>query len=187
MNDISYDRAGASWIPGRRSGRGRRGVRSTAVAAVAGLTLLVTACGGGGPGTAVKSATYQKALAYAHCMRSHGVPGWPDPNSQGMVSASQIQQVPDTPQLQPAEAACAHLQPSGHYVQVSSAQLHKLTAEGLRFSNCMRTHGVPDFPDPDPAHLQNGSLGWKPAGIDRSSPQLQSAQKACEKVLPRGG
>jgi hypothetical protein len=49
MNDISHDRAGPSWIPGHRSGRGPGGVKSTAVAAVAVFTLLVTACGGGGP------------------------------------------------------------------------------------------------------------------------------------------
>jgi hypothetical protein len=107
--------------------------------------LLMTACSSG-PGVAVTSPGHQKALAYSQCMRSHAAPGWPDPNSQGMVSENAIEQVPNTPQLLSAEAACAHLQPSGHYVQMSSAQLQKLTAAGLRFSNCMRAHEVPNFP-----------------------------------------
>jgi hypothetical protein len=154
-------------------------------AAAAGFALLVTACGGGGPAAAGKSPAYQKALAYSQCMRSHGVPGWPDPDTQGMVSASQVQQASTgTSQLQLAEAACAHLQPSGHYIQVNPAQLQKLTAEGLKFADCMRSHGIANFPDPDQAHLQNGQLGFGMTGIDTNSPQYQSAQKACEALLP---
>src|SRR5215472_9481228 len=57
------------------------------LAATAVLTTLVTACGGGGGSqagtTAGGSKTYQQALAYSQCMRSHGVPGFPDPDSQG--------------------------------------------------------------------------------------------------------
>jgi hypothetical protein len=175
---------GVGQDPPCRSSLARRGARATAAAAVVVLALLVTACSGAGPGTAVKSSTYVKALAYSQCMRSHGVPGWPDPNSQGLVDLSQVQQIPDTPQLMPAEAACAHLQPSSRYVQVSSAQMQKLAAEGLKYSNCMRTHGIPGFPDPDPGHLQNGVVGWNTGGIDVSSPQFLSGQKACKALLP---
>jgi len=72
--------------PPERPGPGS--VKSTAVAAVAVFTLLVTACGGGGPGSAVKSATYQKALAYSQCMHSHGVPGPAASTARSMGRAS---------------------------------------------------------------------------------------------------
>jgi hypothetical protein len=51
-------------------------------AAVAGIALLVAACGGSSPAVAGSTA-YQKALAYAQCLRSHGEPGWPTPTARG--------------------------------------------------------------------------------------------------------
>lgn len=46
----------------------------------------------------------------------------------------------------------------------------------LKFAQCMRSHGVTNFPDPSPGggiHLDKSS------GIDPSSPVFQRAQKAC--------
>jgi hypothetical protein len=69
-------------------GRGRRrpGSRPAGVlaGALAGTVLLIAACGGGSPAAVAGSANYQKAVAYAQCMRTHGVPDYPDPNSQGV-------------------------------------------------------------------------------------------------------
>ena len=54
----------------------------------------------------------------------------------------------------------------------------------LRFSQCMRAHGVPSFPDP-------GSGGGiqidSSSGVNPRSPAFQSAQKDCSKLLPGGG
>ena len=61
--------------------------------------LLLAACGGSpGPGIAslgsstttssastASESTYQLALKHFECMRSHGVPNFPDPNAQGGV------------------------------------------------------------------------------------------------------
>ena len=53
---------------------------------------------------------------------------------------------------------------------------------GLKFAACMRSHGVPNFPDPTP-----GGGGIKiPSGVDPASPSFQSAQRACQKLLPGG-
>ena len=50
-----------------------------------------------------------------------------------------------------------------------------------QFSSCMRSHGEPNFPDPD----AQGNLNISPsAGIDPRSPQFQAAQKACVGLLP---
>jgi hypothetical protein len=48
----------------------------------------------------------------------------------------------------------------------------------------MRTHGVPNFPDPSPGggiQLNAGS------GVNPASPAFQAAQKACGSKLPGGG
>jgi hypothetical protein len=59
------------------------------------------------------------------------------------------------------------------------------TNTGIRFADCMRANGVPNFPDP-----QSGGGGIKiPAGsgIDPQSPGFQAAQNKCFKLLPGGG
>src|SRR5262245_44565648 len=55
-------------------------------------------------------------------------------------------------------------------------------AAGTRFSACMRSHGVPNFPDP----TSGGGLVIN-SGINPNSPQFQAAQRACAKELPNGG
>ncbi|HUH80175.1 MAG TPA: hypothetical protein VLZ06_02515 [Solirubrobacteraceae bacterium] len=45
----------------------------------------------------------------------------------------------------------------------------------VRFTHCMRTHGVPSFPEPNTSG--NGPLF--PAGRAKPTPQLRAAQRAC--------
>jgi hypothetical protein len=51
----------------------------------------------------------------------------------------------------------------------------------LKFVACMRSHGVPDFPDPQGGRLLIG--GGK---VDPNSPQFKSAMQACRTLLPGG-
>lgn len=46
----------------------------------------------GGPGTngSEQRVHTQALLAFAHCLRGHGVPGFPDPGSEGQLSLTQI-------------------------------------------------------------------------------------------------
>ena len=46
---------------------------------------------------------------------------------------------------------------------------------------CMRSHGEPNFPDPNAQGVISSS------SIDPSSPQFQQAMQACRKDLPNGG
>jgi hypothetical protein len=69
-------------VGGRRPRVCRQGLLA---AALAGTALLAAACGSGGPPAAAGTTAYQKALAYSQCMRSHGVPGFPDPQSNGAI------------------------------------------------------------------------------------------------------
>lgn len=77
-----------------------------------------------------------------------------------------------------ALAACGSSGASGDGSR-SSAQ-----SAGIKFSDCMRSHGVSNFPDPGPGGgIQIGSG----SGINPQSPAFQSAQAVCQKLLPGGG
>jgi hypothetical protein len=70
-----------------------------------------TACGAAlaqissGPNAAASAHQLQDLLAFAHCVRDHGVPNFPDPNSQGgfNLAGTGI----NSHQLTPAELAAA--------------------------------------------------------------------------------
>ena len=129
------------------------------------------------------SSAYQKALAYAQCIRAHGIPDYPDPNSKGQFIAQNGTSLPNVSAAVTAAAdrACQKLippamaqgPPSGSQGQGSS------TSNEVKFSECMRSHGEPNFPDP----ASNGSFTLPP-GMDAESPQFQNAQKACQSLMP---
>jgi len=86
-------------------------------------------------------------LAYSECMRAHGVPDFPDPvgNSLQIKASAGSDLDPNSPQMQAAQKACQSLQPGGGQGgTVRAAQ----QAQALKFSACMRSNGVPNFPDP---------------------------------------
>ena len=75
--------------PGMRPPWIRRARAAAAITAMAAAALLAAACGGspsstgaGGSPNAGGSANSTSAVAYASCMRSHGVPDYPDPRQQ---------------------------------------------------------------------------------------------------------
>ncbi len=123
-------------------------------------------------------------------MRTHGVPSMPDPNSQGNFLFQggkvngQAGVIPGSSQFQKANNACSHLLPNGGHF--TPAEEQQALAKALKYSQCIRTHGVPSFPDPVAG---NGgiSLSLGKTGLSPNSPQLQAAQKACQSLLPGGG
>ena len=159
-----------------------------APAAVA-TALAITGCGhGGGPIASAQTGSQPGSgtVAFARCMRGHGVPQFPDPGGPAPSgsSASSISifgaRLPATtdiqaPSFRSALDTCmkrflaAHPRP-----KMSAAQ----KAGFLRFSQCMRAHGVPDFPDP--RFSATGSVGLGPGpGTDPNSPAFQHAQRVC--------
>jgi hypothetical protein len=182
---------------------GRRAFRGLAVAGAIGLSLLASACGssGGAKVAQVGTASSEKgpasssdrgtgdasssdrgtgdARAYSACMRSHGVPNFPDPDENGrlLVKGGVDGLRMNTPQAKKAAQACAHLQPNGP----SAAQEAKDQQAFLTYARCMRSHGVPKFPDPKPG--EGISIGPK-TGVDPSTPQFKVAQEACRNVVP---
>lgn len=124
---------------------------------------------------------------FAACMRSHGVPNFPDPGSGGSVTINQSLGIdPDSPKFKAAQAACQKLLPRGK--EPTAQEQAKAQQQMLAFSACMRSHGVPDFPDPT---FSNGRGTMKIAGgqgsdLDPSSPKFKAAQEACKDKLPGG-
>lgn len=164
----------------------RRG-RVLAVLAV-GVALLAAGCGGGGgsPG-ASRPAVHQELVAFAHCMRSHGVPDWPDPLPQGGFPRTGTAE-DSGPQADSAMSTCKHLLPPVQHL--SAAQQARVLAQDLKWARCMRAHG---FAVSDPSVRPHaGIVITAPAGFDPSSPQAQAAMKACKQlegpfILAQGG
>jgi len=160
--------------------------------------LVLAACGGGSSGpqvagsgssskTAVSSSKNSSGepLKYAACMRSHGLPDFPDPDSSGGFAMPQNID-PNSAQYQTAANACKAYAGSG--LNLTPAREEQIEARALKVAQCMRSHGVPNYPDPTITFSNGGvssgqDLGGQ-SGVDPNSPTFQAAQKACQN---RGG
>jgi hypothetical protein len=199
--------------PTRRAANPRRGGTRLCraalfVLALLGIGVLAAACGGGpsSPGVASagkttattgSSATQggsstgleNDALAYVACMRTHGEPNMPEItiNGNGVhMSASPGSGFdPNTPQYTAANKACEHLLPKKGGSSGANTITAADQADYLKAAACMRSHGVPNFPDPT---FENNSVEFNAAGsnIDTSSPQYKSALATCQKLIPAG-
>jgi hypothetical protein len=85
----------------------------------------------------------QKAVKFAACMRENGYPDFPDPKASGEFPSFGISVSPAV--WVKALRACKELQPPGSFsAHMSSKEL----SAALKFAQCIRAHGVKDFPDP---------------------------------------
>lgn len=132
------------------------------LAAVAIITLIGAGCshapatssgsaGGGSAGANNTASNLEEAVQFAQCMRSNGVSSFPDPNASGQFTIDAIANGSgvDTSSatFQQAMSACKDLEPPGFTGSTRSAQQQEA---GLKFAQCVRDNGVPDFPDPTP-------------------------------------
>jgi hypothetical protein len=113
-------------------------------------------------------------------MRAHGVTNFPDPNSDGSIANGQFR-VSGHAVMQAALTACQSLRPSGSGGQPSSGS-QQVLSQLVLYSQCMRSHGITNFPDPTAG---NGGVGFNLGGVDVHSPQYQSASQACESLQRR--
>jgi len=139
----------------------------------------------GGFRLAMRTADAADGEKFSACMRKHGVPKYPDPNSQGVITIDSGMGIdPGSPAFKSAQSTCQKLLPNGG--RPTPAQIAKQQQQLLAFSACMRAHGLKDFPDPS-----NGGLrlsGGPGSDLDPSNPTFKSAQQACAKYLPfKGG
>jgi hypothetical protein len=61
----------------------------------------------------------------------------------------------------------------------ASTAAPNLSSQGIKYADCMRSHGVPNVPDPSP----NGGVNL-PSSINPGSPAFQSAHQACASLQP---
>jgi hypothetical protein len=132
------------------------------LAALATLAMGVAGCGngtqGGPAGTGDStiasqsngaSSIHEKAVKFAECMRTNGVNTFPDPAASGsftidgVLNGSSLD--PNSAAWKQAMGVCKNLQPPEF---TGSKVTPQLRTARLRFAQCIRDNGVPDFPDP---------------------------------------
>jgi hypothetical protein len=149
------------------------------------MVALLSACGSSAPaktsagssGGNDTAANAEEAVKFAECMRNNGVSDFPDPDASGQFAygikaGSSLD--PSTAAWKQAISACKNLEPPG---LIPTSFTSQQIAARLRFAQCMRSNGVPDFPDPS----NNGPL------IDvqnaQSHPEIQIAIQKCRALL----
>jgi hypothetical protein len=184
----------------RRARRARPPAARAAAAVIAtGALALLAACSGSPSSTAsAGSATSTSAVRYSRCIRSHGVPNYPDPGSGGGIPKGSAQHFGvSTSVLQAAQTGCQHLLPAtGGSLTASSLQqcylsdvcpqalVQQAVSEGLKFSRCMRSHGVARWPDP--TIDSEGRPGFD-IRVPRPAPrQVSTAINECERLQHAG-
>jgi hypothetical protein len=169
------------------------------ILATAALAMFVAACSGSphsassAGSSAASNAAGSKTsrlVAFSHCVRSHGVPGFPDPQA-GATNAKfpGAQQLGvSSSQLDAAERACQHLLPVGTDDLFPAAEVPILVRAMLPFSSCMRSHGVAKFPDPAVDSEGRPFFPLSTAGISLNyshSQQFTAVVNECQHLVPR--
>jgi hypothetical protein len=163
------------------------------IAAAAGLALLASACADSrgshvaqlgttttqsiSTGRPAASARQNGGLAFSHCMRSHGVSQFPDPDSSGAIPKVTLQQLGvGSSQFQAAQSACVSL------LHPSNAQVRETLSGMLDFARCMRSHGVHSWPDPSTD--SDGRAVFDLHGrINPDTPQMDTKSGLCARLL----
>lgn len=156
------------------------------------VLLLLTACGGGAEdpgvatagtaGTPVAAGTGATAAApdaspeaYAQCLRDHDVV-----MTEAIDGAPEIDKVA-TPidVVDTAMRACESLRP---LEDLSEAPAEEDLQRARDFAACVRDHGVPDWPDPDPSGATDPELDARL----KKDPGLPEALRACDHLMQGG-
>jgi hypothetical protein len=128
-------------------------------------------------GDNTKATKREKAVKFAECVGAHGVPHFPDPGASGDINFGvDVSKAVFTA----AVNACKSLEPPG---ALSAKRSPTQQSAALRFAQCVRAHGVPDFPDPvngqpliDTTHIPSSN---QPGGMTI----LNAATHKCGTVL----
>lgn len=184
------------------------------LAVLVALALVVAGCGGSGSPAVLSVASSttngqgsstsnsspaaaqgNEALDYSRCMRSNGVPNYPDPDSNGNLRKGDARAFGvSSSQYRAAERACQHLLPnSGSSASLTQCLMtgdcprsvvQPALEEGRKFARCMRSHGVRNWPDPTIDSIGRPSFPVTKAGISidaTRSPQMLSTIGDCQR------
>lgn len=131
-------------------------------------------------------------LAFSKCMRANGVPNYPDPNLGGGLSLPNGID-PSSPVFQAAQTKCQKLVPGfGGLPGSGPPPSAQALAHWVKVAQCMRRHGIYQFPDPSTSAPPLSSLHGGgvisdrdgvilvfPATIDMQSRLFARAAAAC--------
>ena len=138
-----------------------------------------------------------RLVAYSQCMRSHGLPNFPDPAGGVPPKVTAQELGVSSSRLQVAQGACQHLLPAtGGSLTASSLQqcylagvcpqalVQQALSAGREFAQCMRSHGAPDWPDPT---LDSQGRPLFNINVPRPPPpQISTAGDECTRLDPAG-
>jgi hypothetical protein len=163
--------------------------------------LILTACSSGkaappvaqlaassGPTTSPNDALH---LA-GECMRQHGLPSFPDPvvatdgpaAGQAILDKSALKTYPDAVAQQAMNACRAALDQADVASGPNSSNVSQQELQArLALARCIRAHGVPNFPDPNPT---TGEV-TPPPGLSKTSPSILAAIRACPSQAQAAG
>jgi hypothetical protein len=159
----------------------------SAIAASVVMTAAIAACGGGSPTpsnatTTSFSSIVAQAYKFSDCMRSNGMPNFPDPrvtNTAGQQSIGIAVVNSPSPAMQAARKACAKYAPSGGPANGPDGGKPKAQIQAeFALARCLRSNGFPKFPDPN-SQGQLTPEQFAAAGINLSQPGFLTAASKC--------
>jgi hypothetical protein len=184
---------------------------AAAVLVAAGVAISVAACSGshspavksGSPPAAIGSSSPSTSatnspLAYSQCMRAHQVPNFPDPDTSGQVPKVDPQQLGvSSADLQAAQRTCHPTLPTGGPDQQQEQQcflagacppalVQQILTQQRQYARCMRSHGVPTFPDPTIDAQGRPVFDVSRAGLtsdDTHSSTFEAKDHLCERLV----
>jgi hypothetical protein len=185
-------------MPQPTSPRSRVPIASARAALAAAVALAaasaLVACGGSSSPTGAaaerskEQADEAKLAKFGKCLREHGIEAQTSPSGPGQQGFGiRVKGTGGPAKMEAAQRACARLRPAPHKVNLSPQQ--KVAAEEgvLRFAKCMREHGIDVHASTAEGGAQIQIRSKAGEGPNPESPAFQSAQKACQKLLPFKG
>jgi hypothetical protein len=163
---------------------------------IAAASLLLAACGGSSPSSSAadneQSKEETKVADFAKCLREHGINAetatGPGGGHDLKVSPGKAGASPHA--MEAAQKACQRYQPKAQKVNLSPQEKVEHEEAVQKFAKCMREHGIKLEASTAGGgveiriHAHPGAEG----GPNPESPAFQSAQQACQKLLPfKGG
>jgi hypothetical protein len=146
--------------------------------------------GHGSATTAPKSGNATQLMdEWATCMRAHGDPNQTDPtiDQYGVINIT----IPDGISATISNQVHGSSGPCSQYELAAENDLRAANpvappptqAQLTQYYGCMRTHGVPNFPNPG----ANGESNFRAAGVDPNSASFVNADKICGQQIHAPG
>jgi hypothetical protein len=159
----------------------------TAASALVPMAALIAVAGCGSTAPTGTAGGSSSQFALARCMRSHGLPNFPDPTVGPGGAGFSISSIPGSstltvdgttfsgPVFKSAVRACKLFGGGSSPPPISAQQRRRL----LAFAQCMRSHGVPDFPDP--TFPSGGGVFRGKIPSDHNAPAFAQAVTTCRR------